>query len=251
MFYLYGVVRAGQRAPDKVGVGSPPQPVRVVDGDRVAALVSELPDGYQVHEEDARSHLQVLIAALGDGPVVPLRMGTVAEDETQARRIVAEAEAELAATLEALTGVVELQVDADDDMAEVAALVARTAPVVDTANADLATRIEVGQRVAQLVTEHRVQVAERIVERLRRLSVDDVPRSQISGPEDPVLRWAFLVKAEDLELFDEAIVSLRAEFPTLSFRYVGPLPAAHFVARESVPASEPVDSFRGNGSWGW
>jgi len=251
MLYLYGVVRAGQPAPDKAGVGSPPQPVRVVDGERVAALVSEVPDGYQVHEEDARSHLQVLIAALADGPVVPLRMGTVAGDDAEARRIVAEAEADLAATLEALTGVVELQVDADDDVGEVVALVARTAPTVDAAGADLATRIEIGQRVAELVTEHRVQVAERIVDNLRRLSVDDVPRSQISGPEDPVLRWAFLVKNEDVELFDQAIVALRAEHPSLSFRYVGPLPAAHFVAREPVPATEAVDNFHGNGSWGW
>src|SRR5581483_4937559 len=101
----------------------------------------------------------------------------------------------LPATLDALDGLVELQVDADDDEAAVVAEIARTAPVVDTAGADLATRIEVGQRVGQLLVEHRVRVAEQIVDRLRRLAVDDVPRAQIAGPEDPVLRWAFLVKA--------------------------------------------------------
>lgn len=251
MLYIYGVVPAGQDPPAREGVGSPPQPVRALAGPSVTALVSELPDGYQVHEEDARQHLQVLIAALQDGPVVPLRMGTVATDEAQAAEVIAAAETDLAGTLESLAGLVELQVDADDEVDDVVELVTRAAPPVDLAGADLATRIEVGQRVAELVTEHRREVAGTIVDRLRRLSVDDVPRAQIGGPEDPVLRWAFLVKREDVELFDDAVVALRAEFPSLSFRYVGPLPAAHFVAREPVPATEPADTFRGNGSWGW
>ena len=250
MLYLYGVVRAGHPAPDKAGLGAPPQPVGVIEAERVAALVSELPDGYQVHEEDARAHLQVLITALRGGPVVPLRMGTVAEDEAQARAVL-DAQDTLLGTLESLDGLVELQVDADDDEAALVAEIARSAPVMDTAGADLASRIEVGQRVGQLLVEHRVQLAEQIVERLRRLAVDDVPRAQIAGPEDPVLRWAFLVKADDVGLFDEAIVALRAEFPSVSFRYVGPLPAAHFVDREPVSATDPVDNFHGNGSWGW
>lgn len=251
MLYLYGVLPKGRRPPGRKGVGTPPQPVRVVDGSSVAALVSELPEDYQATEEGARQHLQVLIGALEDGPVVPLRMGTVATDEAQAREILATTEDELARTLERLADVVELQVDADDDAAEVAALVAGEGPAIDMAGADLATRIEVGQRVAELVTEHRLAVAEQVVDRLRGLAVDDVPRSQITGPEDPVLRWAFLVRRDDVERFDDAIAALRAEFPSLSFRYVGPLPAAHFVAREPARATEPADSFRGNGSWGW
>jgi hypothetical protein len=251
MRYLYGVVPVGQQAPDRTGVGSPPQPVRVLEGNTVAALVSDLPDGYEVHEQDARQHLQVLIAALRDGPVVPLRMGTVAADDAQAREVLAAAEAHLARNLEKLADLVELQVDADDEMDDVVALVTGGAPPLDLTGADLATRIEVGQRIAALVTDHRREVAASVVDRLRRLSVDDVPRAQLGGPEDPVLRWAFLVKRDDVELFDDAVASLRAEFPSLTFRYVGPLPAAHFVDREPVPATEPADSFRGDGSWGW
>jgi hypothetical protein len=146
---------------------------------------------------------------------------------------------------------VELQVDADDDVAEVIALVGRSAPVAMSENDDFATRIEVGQRIAELVVDHRRRIADQVVDRLRRLAVDDVARAQINGPEDPVLRWAFLVKREDLELFDEAIVALRSEFPSIAFRYVGPLPAAHFVGREPVPPTASADSFRGDGSWGW
>jgi hypothetical protein len=252
MFYLYGVTRPGVGAPAERGVGTPPRPVRVVGTDRLSALVSELPDGYVVREEDARAHLHVLIEALRDGPVVPLRLGTVTDDEDAARSMLADSADDLTETLDALDGRVELHVDADDDVAEVLALVGRSAPGLAASESDdLAARIDVGQRIAELVVDHRRRMADQILDRLRRLSVDDVPRAQIRGPEDPVLRWAFLVRQEDLELFDEAIVALRAELPSLAFRYVGPLPAAHFVGREPVPSAEPADSFRGNGSWGW
>lgn len=251
MIYLYGVVRAGHPAPDRGGLGQPPGEVRVVESGAVAALVSELPDDYAVQEEDARTHLHVLVSALGHGPVVPLRLGTAAADDDEVRSEVLGATADdLRQTLDAIDGLVELHVDADDDEADVLASIGSAAPTL-AGSADLASRIEVGRQVAALVTEHRQAVATEIVERLRRLAVDDVARSVIAGPEDPVLRWAFLVRAEDVELFDDAIIALRSEYPGLTFRYIGPLPAAHFVASRRQPVEEPADSFRGSGSWGW
>src|SRR4051812_12436577 len=207
MLYLYGAVRPGQDAPDQPGIGDPPPPVWSISGADASLLVSDLPDDYALQDEDARSHLQVLTAALRDGPVVPLRMGTVAESEREAREVLTAGGQQLRAALDALDGLVELEVDADDDEAAAIAAVGRQIPSTPSAPADLATRIDLGQQVATLVMEHRRAVAAHVVERLRRLAVDDVPRSQISGPEDPILRWAFLVKRADIESFDEAMTA--------------------------------------------
>jgi hypothetical protein len=99
--------------------------------------------------------------------------------------------------------------------------------------------------------EHRQRLAAEIVDELRPIAVRDTPRSVIKGPEDPVLRWAFLVKADDIATFDDTVVSIRAAYPSLAIRYVGPLPAAHFVDWRTTPEGDETDQFRTQGNWGW
>jgi hypothetical protein len=73
----------------------------------------------------------------------------------------------------------------------------------------------------------------------------------MGGPEDPVLRWAFLVHrndgpgTQDLEHFDEAIEKARRAHPELLIGYVRPLPAFHFV-NAAKPAGEAPQV-----RWGW
>jgi hypothetical protein len=224
----------------------------IVESGPIAAAVSEVGEELPITEDDARTHLHVLIDLLASGPVLPLRLGTVAGSDDEVRQDVLDARAgELAPALDALDGVIELQLDVDDDEAESLAAITAASLGRHAAPMDLSATVELGQQVAGVLMEHRQQVADEVVGVLRQLSVDDVARSLIRGPEDPVLRWAFLVRLDDLHLFDEAIVSLRAENPTLCFRYVGPLPAAHFVDRIEVAAQHASDTFRGDGSWGW
>jgi hypothetical protein len=253
VLYVYGILRGGHPPPAQRGLGRPPGEVRIVESGPIAAAVSEVGEEQPITEDDARTHLHVLIDLLAGGPVLPLRLGTVAGSEDQVRQDVLDARAgELAPALDALNGVVELQLDVDDDEAEsLAAITAASLGRHAAAPMDLSATVELGQQVAGVLMEHRQQVADEVVGALRHLAVDDVARSVIRGPEDPVLRWAFLVRLDDLHRFDEAIVSLRAENPTLSFRYVGPLPAAHFVDRIEVAAQQASDTFRGDGSWGW
>lgn len=255
MLYVYGVVRPGHPPPDQPGVGQPPLPVRTLDGDGLAALVSDVDGELTVGEADARAHLELLTAALADGPVIPLRLGTMLPDEADVHReLLGAAAAELQGALAALDGMVELQVDVDDDEGEALAAIGNAVPGLRARSADIGDRIEVGRQIGQLLVERRSAMAEQIIGRLRPFAVDDVPRSVISGPEDPVLRWAFLVRRNEVENFDEGVIALRSEFPTLSVRYVGPVPAAHFIARSvpsSADATTTADNFRGDGSWGW
>jgi hypothetical protein len=253
MRYIYGVVRSAHHAPAELfGVGRPPVAVRLVSSGPLAAVLSDVDDAFVVEEVDARAHVHVLIGLLGGGPVIPLRLGTVAPDDDAVRAEVLDAaQDDLVSALDALDGLVELHVDADDNEAEAIAAVAGAAPIRPGESLDFQAALQVGQHVAELLVEHRQRLAGEIVDQLRPIAVRDAPRSVIKGPEDPVLRWAFLVKADDIVTFDETVVSIRAGYPSLAIRYVGPLPAAHFVDWRTTPDSDETDPFQTQGNWGW
>lgn len=252
MLYVYGVVRQGHPSPTRQGVGRPPADVRLVESNDVAVAVSDAPDDLELIDEDARAHLHVLIDLLADGPVLPLRFGTAVTDEHSLRHEILEGSAAaFRGTLDALDDLVEVHVDVDDDEAETIAAIARSAPELRPSGQDLSAAVEVGQQVASALMLRRQEFAEQILERLRPLAVDDAARGAIRGPEDPVLRWAFLVRRGDLALFDDAVIAVRSEFPSLAFRYVGPLPAADFVDRLTPLSTDSADTFGGSGRWGW
>ena len=253
MLYVYGVVRAGDGTDsDLEGVGDPPGEVRLLTSESIAAAVSTIPEDFVIDEAAARAHLQVLIGLLERGPVIPVQLGTVGADEDGVRaEVLDSARAELVRRLDSLDGLVELHVDADDDEAEAISAVAAAAPRPTMQALDLESRIAVGEQVATLLVAHRQNLADAILQRLRALAVRDTPRSVINTAEDPVLRWAFLVRAADVSGFDEMVMEIQADYPSLSIHYVGPLPPAHFVDWDAPRTQEYTDSFTGSGKWGW
>jgi hypothetical protein len=253
MLYVYGVVRARDGAdPDLEGVGDPPAEVRLLTSDSIAAAVSTIPEDFVIDEAAARAHLQVLIGLLDHGPVIPVQLGTIGEDEDGVRAEVLDAaRAELVQRLDSLDGLVELHVDADDDEAEAIAAVAAAAQRPTFQTFDLESRIAVGEQVASLLIAHRQSLADGVLQQLRPLAVRDAPRSVINTAEDPVLRWAFLVRVADVSKFDETVMGIQEDNPSLSIHYVGPLPAAHFVDWDGPTKQEYTDSFTGSGKWGW
>jgi gas vesicle protein GvpL/GvpF len=253
MLYVYGVVPARDRVDsDLAGVGQPPAEVRLLISGSIAAAVSTIPEDFVVDEPAARAHLQVLIGLLDQGPVIPVRLGTIGDDEDAVRAEVLDAaQAELVRQLDSLDGVVELHVDADDDEAEAIAAVAAAAPRPTLQARDLESRIAVGEQIASLVVAHRQSLAEAILQRLVPLAVRNAPRSMIKTAEDPVLRWAFLVRVDEISKFDETVMDIQEDYPSLSIRYVGPLPAAHFVDSGGITEQEYTDSFTGSGKWSW
>lgn len=254
MLYVYGVTRSGREQPSAAGLGTPPERVRLVESGPLAAAVSELPDDYVLRDEDARAHLQVLIGLLADGPVLPIRMGTVAPGEDVVRHEVLDAvQDELTGRLDSIEGLVELHLDADDDEQASVAAVAEQAGPRPGPGSDLAARIQFGEEIAALLVDYRRQLASEIVEELRPLARRDAPRAVVKSAEDPTLRWAFLVDQADLPKFDAAVAAIRTEHPELVIRYAGPLPPSHFV--DAQPSAEihdtTTDRFQSQGAWGW
>lgn len=109
MRFVYGVVRAGHPEPQLAGVAG--APVELVRSGDLAAAVSDSPEGLVLHDEDAFVQLDVLIGLLADGPVLPVRFGTVVEDDEAVCADVL-GDPSLAGALESLADVVELHVDA-------------------------------------------------------------------------------------------------------------------------------------------
>jgi Gas vesicle synthesis protein GvpL/GvpF len=253
MLYIYGITRADRSRPAVEGLGDPPTTVRLVESASLAAAVSDLPEGYVVHDDDARAHLKVLIELLRDGPVLPIRMGTVAPNEDVLRSDVLDASTpELTERLDALDGFVELHVDADDEEADSIGALAAASGIRPGRPMGLDGRIQLGGQIADLLVDYRQQVGAEIVERLRPLAVQDVPRTAVRSAEDPMLRWAFLVARGDLPKFDAAVADIRRDHPELAIRYAGPLPPSHFVDwQPDADARTYSDSFQATGAWGW
>jgi hypothetical protein len=75
--YVYGIARKSHpRLPEKMGgVGDPPRPVRIVETGKLAALVSDAPEGLRPKRRDLLAHQSVLAEAGEAGPVLPMRFG--------------------------------------------------------------------------------------------------------------------------------------------------------------------------------
>jgi hypothetical protein len=176
---LYGVVRAGH-----------PRAPRTVCWEDLAMVVGE-------PEPDPAVHLAVVSALVEGGPVLPVRFGTVADDEEAVRdEVLAPFADEYRADLDRLDG-----------LAEVHVCLRFTGP----GSAWRAARSDV------LLSE----VAERA-------------RDSVSLPagESADERWAFLVGMGDLLVVRDAVTEL-ARGGGVQADWLGPLPAYSFLERRT------------------
>ena len=83
--YVYGVVRSGSL--DAIGAeGVSGLPVEIVDGDGVAALVTDLQtDELRVRRRDLQRHLNVIEEAFAKTTILPCRFGTLADSRAGVR----------------------------------------------------------------------------------------------------------------------------------------------------------------------
>lgn len=249
MLCLYGVVESTHELPKTSGVAD--GELQLIDHGDIAVVCSELPAGTELTAEDANDFLEVLLALLETGTVLPLSLGTVVDgpDQVVAEFLQPQAR-ELRAQLDRLRDLVEVHVDVDDDEAEAIGDLAARQGIRAPAEADLEQRIAIGEQIGELLVEQRRDVAAELVESFGKVAEQSTPRSVINGPEDPVLRWAFLVRRDSIAEFDAAQQALQGRHPNLSIRSVGPLPPANFLAPPQSAVEPPGETTSGGG-WGW
>ncbi|MCW3819410.1 GvpL/GvpF family gas vesicle protein [Micromonospora sp. DR5-3] len=256
MLVVYALVRSTHPLPERLtGIGKPAGQVRLVGAERVAAVVSQIGD-QALHDDDAIGYLDVLQALIENGPVLPIRFGTLAPDDDAVRtEILAPLGEQGASRLDQLDGLVEMQLKliADQD-AELRDLLASSPPLrrlvgqVKAGAADVSVHISVGEQVTQGLAERRAALDAQVAGRLKPLALDHGSRT---GDDVTVLTQYYLVRVDDLERFDAAVQELLEDLgDRYTPEYVGPLPPLDFADAENdltqTPSSETTPS-----RWGW
>jgi Gas vesicle synthesis protein GvpL/GvpF len=245
---VLGVVGQGHPGPaagTEDGLG-----VLLVESGNLAAAVLPIADDTELTDEDAASHLDLLILLLRQGPVLPIAFGTVSPDEDAVRAEVLDAAAaELEERLAAVDGLVEARLDISydesDAMREVMAGDARLRQLAAEGRdpkAGLDTRIALGEAVSSGLADWRRDRSDELLPTLAAV-VHQVAELESSDPLQQ--RWAFLLPSERLGELDEAVGKLRSAVGKASVEYVGPLPVYSFLGEPRVEPSAQ------RSAWGW
>ncbi|HYY03347.1 MAG TPA: GvpL/GvpF family gas vesicle protein [Gaiellaceae bacterium] len=233
--YVYGVVRSGSLdGIDAEGVSG--IAVEIVEGDGVAALISDLPaEELRVRRRDLHRHLGVIEEAFGKTTILPCRFGTVVDSRADVHdELLAPRRDELLSGLAQLDGRVQLNVKATYDEELLLAGIVATDPEIarlreatrTLGDAGYYERLRLGERVAEAVTAHRDADAARIVDALAP-EAEDVTLEP--PPPEAALKASFLVDRARLARFDTALErTAAAEQPRLRFDVIGPLPPTAF-----------------------
>jgi hypothetical protein len=241
--YVYGVIRAGDASLPEKAVGIEEQPLGVVVLDDLAALTSDVADGFSVAGRDELlAHMRVLEEAMGwASAVLPMRFGVVLPDADVVRaELLAPHRDQLEGLLEEMTGKVEINLKGIHDEQTVLREVLAESPEAAGLREEIqgkpeeATyyeRIRLGELVSAGLEGKREETAPAIVERLSPLAVGvqlgDVVHERMA------VNASFLVDRKELERFDAEVERWAEEQGgRVRVKYTGPLPPHSFVELE-------------------
>ena len=185
------------------------------------------------------AHQRVLEQVMLDGPVIPLKFGTYADDDRQILEILNCGQREFAAALHQYADKVEVDLAAFwtdlkcvlADIAVAPAVVALKAQIADGTGATMEQRVRMGQLVKQLLDQRREGVAAEIADALGGPS-----ESMVVNPvkdDSMIFNAAILVSRDEQAQLDRTIQELDRRYDNkLNFRCVGPLPPYSFATAE-------------------
>ena len=241
-FYVYGIGPASATVPDleeSAAIGDGP---RVLADGPVGAVVEAIdPDRPLGRRRDLVAHSGVLNALAVEGPVLPMRFGSVVEGETAVvEDLLRPNQEHFLGLLEQVRGKVQLNLRAryelDTVLAEVVAgnrevaeLRRRTAGLPE--DATHYERIRLGELVAHEVDARRRRDAEIVLDTLAPHALDHVVRD--SSGMDAVTEVAFLVPADDHSALEQAAEALAEEMAgRIGLSLLGPLALYDFVQEQ-------------------
>ncbi len=238
--YVYGVVLAETAA---VGVaGLDDAPVRLLRNGPVAALVSpvqiERPPG---RRHDLLAHSRVLDAFAANGPVVPVRFGSILLDEEAVRAdLLAAQQDRFTELLAELAGTLQFNLQARYDEATVLAEVVGSDPEIarlrertrDVSEEEsFADRVRLGELVSQQMTARRETDTRTVLDALLPHVLGHRVRS--GGGVDHLADLALLVDAGERGAFEDAAEELAAALhDRVRLRLLGPTAPYDFVGEE-------------------
>lgn len=233
--YIYAITGADHPLPlnGLHGVGEPPAELRTLHTDRLAAVVSDAPDGLRAKRRDVMAHQGVLETLMAGGATLPMRFGLVGPgDEEVTAALDREADA-YGERLAELDGRVEYNLkagrDEDDLLREIMAESDGIRQLSERARAEGGheDRVALGEAVAHEVAARHRREAEDVAGRL----ADVVTRTSHAEPApQQFLNLSFLVPRAETDTF---VAAVRREAERLGSAYeftlTGPLPPYSFV----------------------
>jgi len=245
--YVYAITRAeGLSLPDGLeGVGDPARPVRVVTHDDLAAVVAEAPEGIRPKRRDLLAHQRVVDAVAASAPVLPMRFGSVAADDSAADTVLDERAEHWRERLGALEGRAEYNVKAVHRTdAVIHQVLAEEPDIRALSDAQRAAgggtheeKLRLGEMIAGAVNERERRDADQV-----RQALEDRAEAVHAGPSSRawITDLSFLLTAEAAERFLAAVDELARDHPHLELTVNGPLPPYSFVepvAQSPAPAA--------------
>ncbi len=155
--------------------------------------------------------------------MLPLRFGLTARGKQEVERVLARVYLQFRTYLDRMKGTAELVVQASWTLAQILQVIARDSPAL--AGAD---PVHAGRMLFEAAELRRKGFVQALHDKLSPLAKDfsEGPRKT----EAMILNRSYLVEREKEPRFDEAMDFLGMQYEgTLSFRYIGPLPAYSFV----------------------
>jgi hypothetical protein len=246
--YVYGITASSHPAlpKDLAGVGDPPRPVRILEAGELTAVVSDAPEGLRPKRKDLLAHQTVLSEAGADGSVLPMRFGSVAQDDDAVAQVLAERTEHYQERLTALDGRVEYNVKASHNQDAVLHRVM-------SENPELRALAESNRRSGGGSYEDKLRLGEMVAQAVQGLEAGDAgevrsllePAAEAVSPGPESTGWlanvSFLVGRDSSAGFLEAVDEFRKSHPHLELRVNGPLPPYSFVEPgPAEPAATPT-----------
>jgi hypothetical protein len=233
LVHVYGVVPAAAELPSDLA-GRCGRPVRRVEDDLLAVLVSDVDEDARVGREDLLVHAHLLEAVAATATVIPTRFGVlVPDDQTVQDEFLGEQRERLLGLLRAFDGCVQVTVHASYDEATALREVLRRDPDLaalrdSTDEGDTSAQLRLGEAVGNALGALQEDAGNFVVDRLRHHALA-TSINEVRGLYD-VASVALLVSRKDRERLDDAVRELDRELGgEMSLRYVGPQPPYAFL----------------------
>ena len=237
--HVFGVVRASD--------GAPPE-ARTIAHRYIAAIVTDAEHRPIAASKLLREHSRLLGATAEQTTVVPVRFGTVMENEQAViDEFLAPSHDSLRQRLEALDGKVQLTVKGFYDEAALLREVIDASPAIAKLRertralpeaAGYYDRIRLGELVSAEVDQARERDTTNVLARLEPLAV--AASREPPSTHDSAVHAAFLVERDRVDEFGRAVAQLGEELSgRMTLRSIGPLPAYSFAGDDS-PTGAPA-----------
>ena len=218
MLYLYAITGPADPPPGALGLRD--APLRAVWEDGLCAVVSEHAElQLEASEEDLWAHESAVEALMEQGPVLPMRLGSIVLDEAAARQTLRSRAEEFEAGLERVLGAVELGVRATLDISP------EEAPERPATGAGPGTRYMLGRLAVERDSAEIVRLVHQPLSELAREST----RRLRSKPQ-PTLNGSYLVDRDQVDRFRSRVEELERELDSATIVCTGPWPPYSFAS---------------------